>query len=69
MRYYRSLALAASLAAGLALPAVAQTVAPKPDATTPMPDAGVKKAAPTAVKHTHHATHHVAKPTTPPAKR
>jgi hypothetical protein len=68
MKYYRSLALAASLAAGLALPASAQTAAPRPDTTTPMPDAGVSKAAPTPVKHTHHAAHHTAKPTTPPAK-
>jgi hypothetical protein len=61
MKYYRSLALAASLAAGLALPAAAQNAAP-------MPDAGVRKAAPTPVNHTHRVTHHGAKAVSAPAK-
>jgi len=68
MMYYRSLALAVSLASGLALPAFAQTPAPQPAAAAPMPDAGLKKAAPMAVKHTHHAAHLRAKVTQPSAK-
>jgi hypothetical protein len=76
MKYYRSLALAASLVAGLALPAFAQTAAPDatpaPTAGTsaPLPDAGVKKAAPAPVKHVHHVSHHkAAKVATPSTKR
>jgi hypothetical protein len=76
MKYYRSLALAASLAAGLALPAFAQTAspgaAPAPAAGTsaPMPDAGVKKQAAAPVKHVHHVSRHkTAKPVTPSTKR
>jgi len=67
MKYYRSIALAATLAGGLALPALAQTVAPAPkaDVSTPMPDAGVKKVAPAPVKHVHHA-HKLAKSTPAP---
>jgi hypothetical protein len=73
MKYFRNIALVASLAAGLALPAMAQTAstdtsAPKassPAATAAapqsaaLPDAGVKKATPSAVKHTRHAAHKV----------
>jgi hypothetical protein len=67
MKYYRSVALAALLAGGLAVPALAQTVsapAPKADASTAMPDVGVKKA-PTPVKHARH-THKPAKSTSAP---
>jgi hypothetical protein len=70
MKYYRSLALAASLAAGVALPALAQTPAtPAPAAATAtkLPDAGVKKAAPATVKHVHHVSRH--KAATPARKR
>jgi len=67
MKYYRSLALAAALAGGLSLPALAQTVAPAPkaDVSTPVPDVGVKKAAPTPAKHARH-THKLAKSTPAP---
>jgi hypothetical protein len=82
MKYFRNIALVASLAAGLALPAMAQTASPEtaaPQAATPaetpaapqsaaMPDTGVKKAAPSGVKHTHHASHK-AKAKPGPAKK
>jgi len=69
MKYYRSLALAAALAGGLALPALAQTVAPAPkaDVSTPVPDVGVKKASPMPVKHVHH-THKTAKSAPAPTR-
>lgn len=59
MKFYRNIALAAALAAGMALPALAQTAdapAPKTETTAPLPEAGVKKATPAPVKHTHHTT-------------
>ncbi len=72
MKYFRNIALVASLAAGLALPAMAQTASTDtsaPQASSPaataapqsaaLPDAGVKKATPSAVKHTRHAAHKV----------
>ncbi len=72
MKYFRNIALVASLAAGLALPAMAQTASidtSAPQASSPaataapqsaaLPDAGVKKATPSAVKHTRHAAHKV----------
>jgi hypothetical protein len=72
--YFRQIALAAILAGSVALPALAQTTppdtdAPKADTSSPMPDAGVKKAPAPTVKHKHHTTHlaHKAK-TDAPAK-
>jgi hypothetical protein len=66
MKYYRSIALAAMFAGLLAVPALAQTTTPQTEASTPMPDAGVKKAAPAPVKHVHHVSHHrAAKAATP----
>jgi len=72
MKYFRNIALVACLAAGVALPAMAQTASTDtsaPQASSPaamataLPDAGVKKATPSAVKHTRHASHTVkAKP-------
>jgi hypothetical protein len=60
MMYFRKIALAATLAGGMALPALAQQ-APAPDTqpatATPMPDTGVKKVVPSPAKHTHHTTH------------
>jgi hypothetical protein len=59
--YFRKIALAAILAGGCALPALAQTVtqdpAPQADSATPLPDAGLKKAPATPAKHKHHTAH------------
>ena len=71
MKYYRNIALAAALATGMALPALAQptgTPAPTTETTAPLPDAGVKKAAPEPVKHTHHTTHKAKTAKPAPAK-
>jgi hypothetical protein len=63
--YFRKIALASVLASGFVLPALAQTaspdvtLAPQADSSSPIPDAGVKKATPTPVKHAHHVSHKV----------
>jgi len=63
MKYYRTLALAASFVGGLALPALAQTPAPAPQAenASPLPDAGVKKVMPSPKHHVHHVVHKAVK--------
>ena len=71
MTSLRSLALAASLLAGSALPALAQTAMPDPAPATPsaLPDTSIKKAAPgTRARHaSHHHQHAKTTVPTPPA--
>jgi hypothetical protein len=68
--YYRKIALAALLASGLALPALAQTAAPaaQADTTNPIPDVGVKKAPAPTVKHVRHTSHTMHKAKSAPTK-
>ena len=78
MTQFRSIALAAGLIASAAWPALAQTASPDPapaapaatQPDAPIPDSGIKKAAPET--RTHHKSHRhmhakASVPATPPA--